>query len=111
MTQFAAIAAYPHELIHHLTARLLGLPSVIVRGATIVDVQTDAQELAVALAPLACTLSMVAAGAYLLPRMPGVTELTMLTFKLVSAGWLLGCAHDLVQAAVTVRRMLRTASR
>ncbi len=106
MTPIAAIAAFPHELAHHLAARALGLRSNIVAGATLVDIETDTQEILVALAPLACTLLLVAAGAYLLPMLPGHTPLARAVFWLVSAGWVAGCAHDVAQATATLRRML-----
>lgn len=106
VTPIAAIAAFPHELVHHLAARALGLQSTMVAGATLVDIETDAQELLIALAPLTCTLLLVAAGAYLLPMLPGQTALTQAVFWLVSAGWVAGCAHDVAQAAATLRRML-----
>jgi hypothetical protein len=92
--------------MHHLAARTMRLPSRIVAGATEVDLETDVQELVIALAPLVGTLALVTIGSYLMRDMPGATPLTRSLFRLVSAGWILGCAHDVAQAAATLRRML-----
>lgn len=106
LSSLAILAAYPHELMHHLAARALGLSSRIDDGATEVDLETDTQELIIALAPLVGTMVLVAIGGYVMRAMPSATPLTWSLFWLVSAGWILGCAHDVAQAAATLRRML-----
>jgi len=49
---------------------------------------------------------IITIGACVMRALPGATLLTWSLFWLVSAGWLLGCAHDVAQVVATLRRML-----
>lgn len=98
MKAHVAALAYPHELVHHLAARALGLRSRIEAGAAIVDFETDAQEIVIALAPLACTIVAIAGAFALISEQPA-SWVVVAIFVWLSAYYLVGCAHDVMRVA------------